>query len=374
MKNLHGIELSFIAVDEHGVDDAWRRRDGRAMVMARRYPPVSALRMHRARTDGRTALLRRIAPCRLNAWLVSGAGWIGLPLAVQAAAAIEPAAAWSGARLAHGSLLVGGLQPRLGEIRHVMPTAALGGETFVRYTDGRFQRSAGSGDRGARMRGDAWQVGAGLAYWEDDGASHRAGWSLDRGGLRLRARSGLRAHDDVTGLSAWYTQQRDDGRYVDAVLRRASHAGQARGDIAADAQPRARQWTYSLEAGAPWPLGANATIEPRVQLKYQSLHAGKAPHAWQGTARVGARIARVDNERFVPYAQIDLERQLAGQRRVGAAPSITLRNGTSVRLGAGVTIRLHRTVDFYADAGWQRRMAGGGGTGGSVNAGMRIDF
>lgn len=374
MKNSRTIELLFLAVDERGVDEAWRRRDGRAAVMARMRPRVFALRMHRAAPDACTACLRRVAPCRLNAWLVSGAGWIGLPLAVQAADAIGPAAAWSAARLAHGSLVVDGLQPRLGEIRNVMPTDALGGEAFARYTDGRFQRIAGSADRGARLRADAWQVGGGLAYWEDGGASHRAGWSLDRGGLRLRSSSGAHAHEDVTGLSVWYTHQRDDGRYVDAVLRRASHAGRARGDIAAGPRPRARQWIYSIEAGAPWPLGASATIEPRVQLKYQSLHAGKATRARQGTARIGTRIARVDNERFVPYVQIDLERQLAGRQRISAAPPVTLRNGTSVRLGAGVTIRLHRAVDFHVDAGWRRRMAGSGGTGGSINAGVRIDF
>jgi hypothetical protein len=72
--------------------------------------------------------------------------------------------------------------------------------------------------------------------------------------------------------------------------------------------------------------------------------------------------------------QIDLERQLASQKKVSAAPPVTLRNGTSARLGAGATIRLHRAVDFYADAGWQRRVAGGGGTGGSINVGVRIDL
>ena len=91
------------------------------------------------------------------------------------------------------------------------------------------------------------------------------------------------------------------------------------------------------------------------------------------------RIARIDNERFVPYLQADLERQFAGRSRaapagVSSVDAAAVRNGSALRLSTGLTIKVHRTVDVYAHAGVQRRLAGGGSTGGSFGAGLRINF
>ena len=275
-----------------------------------------------------------------------------MPMALQAAdasAAVAPAA-----HLAYGGLMADGLHRRLGEIRYILPTDAWGGEAFVRHAHTRF-------DDGAAR---ATQLGASAVYWNEDGASHRVGWALDRGSLRTHSQANI----DMKGLSASYTHQRNSGAYVDAVLGRVRPA---RGN----ASTGGSQWAVALEAGAPFPFGENMAIEPQLQLRHQTLRVG-AIRARQTTVRQGTRLARIDNERFVPYAQLDLERQLGRTSKAlpGSVPlEAAVRNGTSIRLSAGFTIKVHRVVDVYADAGVQRRLAGGGSAGGTFQAGIRIN-
>jgi len=303
-----------------------------------------------------------------------------MPLVVQAAHTAWPAAdtrasgllAQSGARLAHGDLMVDGLQRRLGEIRNVMPTRDSGGEVFARYVSGAIEPSGG---RIARVRAGGVQLGGSLVLWNEDGASHRMGGALDRGMLRGNAAV---ADEPATAFSVWYTHQRAWGGYVDAVLSRTRHAGAARQGDAAVAKTGASQWIVSAEAGAPLQVGENLAIEPRIQLKHQSLRLGVArvDSIHRTTARLGARLARIDNERFVPYVQADLERR-AGARIDAALPDAATgagRGGTSMRFSAGFTIKLTRSIDVHADARLQKRLAGSGDRGSSFNAGLRINF
>lgn len=300
--------------------------------------------------------LRRPRSRSAQRWAATGAGLLCMPMALQAAgAAVAP-----GTRLAYGGLMIDGLQRRLGEIRYLMPTDAWGGEAFVRHAGASFD--GGVAGRHAHVRASAVQLGAGAIYWNEDGASHRVGLALDRGRLRTRPGGAAQTAVDMKGLSVWYTHQRDGGAYVDAVLGRARPAG-GRASAA-----RGSLWALSVEAGAPLPLGEKLALEPQVQLTHQTLRVG-ALRARQAGARLGLRLARVDNERFVPYAQVDLEHQLG---RIDDRNS-AVRHGTAVRLSAGLTIKAHRVVDIYADAGLQRRLAGGS-AGGTFQAGLRINF
>lgn len=316
---------------------------------------------------------------------VAGAGWLCVPWVFQAAHACAPfvdadanAAIGSAAQLAQGGLLMEGLHRRLGEIRQVMPVRDVGGEVFMRNVHGMFEHVGGF--HAARSRAAALQLGGNVAYWNDGGAHQRAGWALDRGTLRVRPGRTTGIDNDIRGLAAWYTRHGEGGAYVDAGIRRASGTGRARGV----AKVRTGQWTLSTEAGAPLPLGDNLIVEPQVQLTYQSLRTRVARgigtiRTRQATARLGVRIARIDNERFVPYLQAELERQFAGRSRAAPAgassvDAAAVRNGSALRLSTGLTIKVHRTVDVYAHAGVQRRLAGGGSTGGSFGAGLRINF
>ncbi|MGO4701957.1 autotransporter domain-containing protein [Dyella sp. 2RAB6] len=374
---------------------AWRRTDRRMPVLARILPaPPAGPERHRrsAGMDGAMQdFLRTVQRCRA----VAGAGLACLPLAIQAADAPNPralsaaggvdVALWSSARLAQGELMMDGLHRRLGEIRNVMPTRDIGGEAFVRHVGGHVDRLAGAGGRDAHSHAGAVQLGGSLADWDEDGANQRIGWALDRGRLSVRSGGIGHADDRIDGLAAWYTRQRDNGAYLDAVVRRASYTGRVRGDGTAGARVRASQWLISAEVGAPLSISENVAVEPQVQWKHQTQRAGAlrdggALRAHQATLRLGARVARIDNERFVPYAQLDLERQFAGRSRAAAAgvaasdASAIVRNGTVMRLSAGVTIKVHRSVDIYADAGIQRGLADGGRSGGSFNTGLRINF
>lgn len=370
--HLARIELMRTGADNRAGNHAWLHGDRVGAIRAR-ILAASSIEHGSDDPDGFVQRWLRTVPGRMNARAVAGAGLMCMPLASPAVplhGTRASAATWAGASFAQAGLMVDGLHRRLGEIRYVMPADDIGGDLFARYVGGRFDRMAGPGERDARMHAGAWQSGAGLAYWNEAGDSHRAGWALERGALRVRSKGTAPADDEMTGVAAWYTHQRDNGLYLDVVLRRAGHVARMDGGSASIATSRARQWTYSFEAGAPLPLGESMAIEPQLQLRHQSLHARKVMHLRQTAARIGARLARIDNERFVPYARIDLERQSGGRGRIAG----TVRGGTSVSLSAGFTIKLHRTVDVYADAGLQRRLAGGGGTGGSVSAGVRINF
>lgn len=295
------------------------------------------------------------------------------------------------AQLAYGSLMVDGLHRRLGEIRNVMPTRDVGGEAFVRYTGGSFDYAGGTDQRDARHQADALQIGGGIALWNEDGGNHRVGWALDKGALRVRPKSTNSYADyDVTGLSAWYTHQRESGGYVDAVLNRTKYDGRAWTQGASGPKARASQWAASIETGYPLRASENVVVEPQAQLKFQSLRTStvldgdviRTARTNQTSARIGARIARIDNERFVPYLKVDIERRFGEARRIqsapanGAASTIAddARSGTTVGLSAGMTIKVNRTVDFYADAKTQKHLGGQGSDGWSAGAGVRINF
>lgn len=387
------VDASRMDADARDAMPAWHRRDRGTIVMACIVPQQQAVRASPCRLPAPVDPARRLPHTSWRARhgrTVAAAGLLCMPLAPHAAAIAGPDARFAGvradvamvaaARFAHGSLVMDGLHRRLGEIHNVMPTRDVGGELFLRHAGGRIARTAGSNLPRMRSRAGALQLGGAVAYWNRDGANQRAGWALDRGVLHATPGHAASSRDDIRGLAAWYTRQSEGGAYVDTVIRRAGGAGRVPGA----AKVRTAQWTFSTEAGAPLPIGDDASVEPQLQLSYHSLRTTAlrgvgSLRARQASLRLGARIARIDNERFVPYVQLDLEQPFAGRSRAAPAGGATgeraavVRNGRSLRLSTGVTIKVHRSVDVYAHAGVQRRLADGGNTGAAFGAGLRIN-
>ena len=324
------------------------------------------------------------------------------PMRANAPAGLDPLTpqlasylATSTALTAYGSQAVDGLHERLGEIRNVMPTNDVGGDIFVRYSGGQLNYVARDASRNFGQRADTLQLGGAIAFWNEDGASSRLGLAADKGTVRISPKALDAPHTThrATGFSAWYTRQQDTGGYLDAVLSSTRFKGHAEAGSVLSGDLKADQWTASVEVGQPMMASENVAIEPQAQLKHQSLKIAsitdtdgrivQGGRSRQTTARVGVRIAKIDNERFVPYLRLDVSRVLSGgSSKVSARTPAegvaktfqTERPGTSYGVSAGMTIKVNRTVDFYADAKMQGRISGQGQSGLSANAGVRISF
>ena len=303
--------------------------------------------------------------------------------------------ATSTALMAYGSQSVDGMHERLGEIRNVMPTKDVGGDVFVRYSGGQLNYTARDATRDFGQRADTLQLGGAVAFWNEEGSSSRLGLAADKGTVRISPKVPNAAHVTyrAKSFSAWYTRQQDTGGYLDAVLSSTRFKGSTDAGPMLSGDIKADQWIASVEVGQPMMASENVSVEPQAQLKHQSLKISSITDAdgsivqggrsRQTTARVGVRIAKVDNERFVPYVRVDVSRVLGGgASKVSARPSgdgvaktfQTERPGASYGVSAGMTIKVNRTVDFYADAKMQGRISGQGQSGLSANAGVRISF
>ncbi|WNL46362.1 autotransporter outer membrane beta-barrel domain-containing protein [Dyella sp. BiH032] len=299
------------------------------------------------------------------------------------------------ALMAYGNQAVDGLHQRLGEIRNVMPTHDTGGDVFVRYSGGQLNYVTGNDARNFGQRADTLQLGGSIVFWNEEGASSRLGLAADKGTVRIspKAHVGVNTTHRATGFSAWYTRQQDTGGYLDAVLSSTRFKGGADIGSMLSRDIKADQWVASVEVGQPLMASESVSVEPQAQLKHQSLKISsitdsdgsivQGGHSRQTTARIGVRIAKVDNERFVPYVRVDVNRVLSGGssklsiRSPGDSLAKTLhseRPGTSYGVSAGMTIKVNRVVDFYADAKVQGRISGQGYGGLSANAGVRVSF
>ena len=299
------------------------------------------------------------------------------------------------ALMAYSGQSVDGLHERLGEIRNVMPIKDIGGDVFVRYSGGQLNYAARDTSHDFGQRTDTLQLGGSVAFWDEEGSSSRLGLAADRGTVRITPKALDASHVTyrAKGFSAWYTRQQDTGGYLDAVLSSTRFKGSADASPMLSGDIKADQWIASVEVGQPMMASENVSVEPQAQLKHQSLKISSVTdpdgsivqggRSRQTTARVGVRIAKVDNERFVPYVRVDVSRTLGGGsskvsvRDPGNGMTRTFkaeRPGASFGVSAGMTIKVNRTVDFYADAKTQGRISGQGQSGLSANAGVRISF
>lgn len=303
------------------------------------------------------------------------------------------------ALFAYGTQMNDGLHQRLGEIRNVMPTNDIGGEVFVRYNGGQFNIASGTGlskaGRNFKQQSNAVQFGGSAIGWNEEGSNLRAGWAYDQGSIRINPKKSGAGYTDYNakGMSLWLTAQRDNGLYVDIVAGSRRYNGRIH-DIsgASAAEVKANGWAASVETGLPMPLTESVTIEPQAQITYQSLRIDpiesasgtitRSERSRRTTARVGVRIAKTDNERFIPYAKVDFSTQFGGASKISSfdrhggndATFDGVQPGNSVEFSAGMTIKITRVVDFYGDVGMQRRLGDRGADGLAASAGVRINF
>jgi len=305
------------------------------------------------------------------------------------------------ALLTYGDMLNDGLHQRLGELRTGASNDPVGGEVFARYLGGQlrytsnlsFERFGYDFDQQV----NALQLGGSLIALDGDNGSLRAGWAADHGTTRVTPKAvdgESSAKYRANGMSAWVTWQRGSGLWVDGVIG----ATRYRGDVGTDlrgadvARLRANGWTMSVEAGMPLAIGGDWTVEPRFQLKHQQLNFRnftdadgldvRLGTAKQTSARVGARVSRMANPKFMPYAGLDLTHTSNGDPSVDVSSMAwnvsdrfgSGRVGNAYRVSAGAVSQLTDHVQVYGEGNYQHFVGSYGMRGWAGNVGVRVTF
>ncbi|UPG87737.1 autotransporter outer membrane beta-barrel domain-containing protein [Luteibacter aegosomatis] len=305
------------------------------------------------------------------------------------------------ALLTYGDMLNDGLRQRLGDIRNGESGAPLGGEVFARFLGGqlRYESNRSFRDYGYDFdqQVNALQIGGGLVSLDGDNGTLRVGWALDRGTTRVSPQAvdgDSSTKYRATGGTAWVTWQAGNGWWVDAVV-----SGQRyRGDVATDmrgsnvARIRATGTTMSAEVGKPFDVGGGWVIEPRAQVKYQTLRFADFADAdgltvnlgtaRQTGARIGALVSRIANPRLMPYARLDLTHTSNGDPSADVSSEAwnvsdrfgSGRVGNAVRVAAGATSQLTPHVQLYGEGTYQRFVGSYGLRGWAGNLGVRVTF
>jgi outer membrane autotransporter protein len=305
------------------------------------------------------------------------------------------------ALLTYGDMMNDGLRQRLGDIRQGTSHDPVGGEVFARYLGGQlrytsnlsFQRYGYDFDQQV----NALQLGGSLIALDGDNGTLRVGWAADHGTTRVTPKAAdgnSSAKYRANGVGAWITWQHGNGFWVDGVVG----ATRYRGDVGTDfrgsdvGRIHANGWTMSVEAGMPFALGNEWTIEPRFQLKHQQLTfrdfvdgdnlTVKLGTAKQTSARLGGRLSRTANPVFMPYVGVDLTHTSHGDPGVNVASDewgiadrfASGRIGNSYRVAAGTVSQLGRHVQVYGEGTYQHFVGSHGVRGWAGNMGVRVTF
>ncbi|MGE7136595.1 autotransporter outer membrane beta-barrel domain-containing protein [Luteibacter sp. NPDC031894] len=244
---------------------------------------------------------------------------------------------------------------------------------------------------------NALQIGGSLIALDGDNGSLRAGWAADHGTTRVTPKAAdgnSSAKYRANGVSAWVTWQHGTGFWVDGVLG----ATRYRGDVGTDLRGsdvgrlRANGWSMSVEAGMPFALGNEWTVEPRFQLKHQSLNFRdfrdaddlevRLGTAKQTSATLGARLSRTANPIFMPYVGLDLTHTSNGDPSVDVSSEAwdvadrfgSGRVGNAYRASAGAVSQLGEHVQVYGEGTYRHFVGSYGMRGWAANVGVRVTF
>ncbi|MBB3228271.1 outer membrane autotransporter protein [Luteibacter sp. Sphag1AF] len=305
------------------------------------------------------------------------------------------------ALLSYGNLMVDSLHQRLGDIRGSKPDDGLGGEVFARVLGGqqRYTSNVGFTHFGYDFdqQSNALQVGGSVLAAVGDSGTLRAGWALDNGTTRVtpKAADGAsRARYTSNGVSAWITWQADNGWYVDGVLSGSRYSGNISTDLRGSdvAKVRASGRIISVEAGRPFAIGTNWTLEPQVQVQQQTLSFDnfrdvdgldvKLGDTSQTSVRAGALLTYSESPKFAPYLRVDLTRTFGGDTQVNVASTqwgvqdqfTSGKAGSGYRVGAGITSKITSRLSLYGEGNYQGQLGGFGARGWSANMGLRYSF
>ena len=293
------------------------------------------------------------------------------------------------------------LHRRLGEVRRADDAQGTrqDSEIFVRAHGGRarFAPHLSFADYGYALRQDyrALQLGGSALVPSEGSGVWRIGAALTLGRAEQEpevrdAEADLRV-DTRTWLliGTWMSAA---GMYVDLQGGYGVAKGRKRIDVEGVvevARPRGSRWLASVETGWPFRLGGSAWgLEPQLQLAWQDITvdpfsdseglsvAGRSESA--GLGRLGVRLFRgaaqgQEPGSWEPWLRLDYLQGFddGGQLEVSGVTFRTDHYGRAWRAGAGVSGRLGKGWDLYAEGYWQGRIHDEGWEAWNAVAGVR---
>ncbi|SFP80658.1 autotransporter outer membrane beta-barrel domain-containing protein [Variovorax sp. 770b2] len=259
-----------------------------------------------------------------------------------------------------------------------------------------------------RLRGDAnpqfdgnihgLQLGHDFLVGTDaSGGRHRIGVlggytraSGDTSGVAGGATNAATGRLSVEGysLGAYWTRVATSGWYSDAVLMATRFKTEAQSTLGRGGRPHGKTITASLEAGYPFALGDNVSLQPQVQLIWQrssvdDFDDGLSTVRFQRdnavTGRLGARLEgsfSAAGGTWKPYLKANLWHTFSGTNALFFGPTDQVgnrRNASALEVGAGVVGQVSKTVAVYGGLAYTRAIGNDGEQSGMQGqVGMRL--
>lgn len=170
----------------------------------------------------------------------------------------------------------------------------------------------------------------------------------------------------ATSLGGYWTYIAPEQWYLDAVLMGSWLGGNATSSAGTGIGLSGTALTASLEAGYPFALTDNWTVEPQGQLIWSGLTLADRQDAFADitfddssalTARLGLRLEgeyEMASGILRPFAEADLWHDFGSTQRTtfGATPIDTTFGGTSLELGLGLTAEMSDAVTIHGRAAY----------------------
>lgn len=236
-----------------------------------------------------------------------------------------------------------------------------------------------------------------LAGTDTSGGRHRVGLlggytraSGDTSGMAGGATNAATGRLSVEGysLGAYWTRVAASGWYSDAVLMATRFKTDAQSTLGRGGRPHGKTITASLEAGYPFALGDNVSLQPQVQLIWQrssvdDFDDGLSTVRFQRdnavTGRLGARLEgrfSAAGGTWKPYAKANLWHTFSGTNALFFGPTDQVanrRNASALEVGAGVVGQVSKTVAMYGGLAYTRAIGNDGERSGMQGqVGMRV--
>ncbi|WMT92883.1 autotransporter outer membrane beta-barrel domain-containing protein [Pelagibacterium sp. H642] len=282
-------------------------------------------------------------------------------------------------------------------------TASAGwGRLFGRSVDQSWAAEIGGldFDLDPRFDGEIWGLQAGLDILAEEdtlGAQNRVGIffthtaahghtsgttlaQIDResGSLTLNSES----------LGGYWTYVDPEGWYLDAVAMVSWLHGEAVSDRGIGADIWGHALLASLEAGYPFALNENWTIEPQAQLIWQNVHLDDTEDQFSSieygalnglTGRLGFRLEgdlEAGDVPVQPFADVNFWHNFGSSYTAtfNDRPVTTNVGGTSLELGAGLAAEISPDVSLYGAVNYTMGLSGQGNGGFGGHVGLRVSW
>ena len=206
-------------------------------------------------------------------------------------------------------------------------------------------------------------------------------------GFEGKAAGKVQLEGDHFGL--YWTLTDPKGWYVDTVVMGTRLDGENHSNRGVKLRNRGHALTFSAEAGYPFALADNWTLEPQAQVIHQQVTLDSqddgisrvsfdSDGAWTG--RLGARLKgsyKLNGQPFEPYLRVNLWHTASGTDAVTFDDTDTIKTeqkNSVVDVGIGMVVNLSSSVSLYASTDYSSNIDSNRQRGTLANVGVRVSW